>query len=149
VSLEGLSSKSQRIKLAVAVVVLVIAGFFGFRTYGGKSLASLSAERVYKCVEPGCGHLFEHTIQIGDTEPLVCPKCGKSSAWKTEACYWAKDASGNWKAKLEPTFVVLKSRIDPESTERTYCPDCGHEVVGHNRRPPNELMEAAKKEAGK
>ena len=109
---------------------------------------SLTAERVYKCIE--CGHDFEHTLQIGDQEPLACPKCGKATGWKAEACYWAKDSSGNpTKAKLNPTFVVVKKRYDPETTDRTYCPDCTHEVVPHNPVPPRELMEAAKKEAGK
>jgi predicted RNA-binding Zn-ribbon protein involved in translation (DUF1610 family) len=151
VSLEGSSSKSQRIKIIVAVVALAVAGGIMYSTFSGKSAVSVAQERAYKCVEPNCGHIFEHTLQIGDMEPFACPKCGKSSGWKAEACYWAKDkdASGNWKAKLEPTLVVVKKRVDPETSDRTYCPDCGREVVGHNPRPPRELMEAAKKEAGK
>jgi len=137
----------QKILLIVAVVLLLGAAGFTWYTYGGKSATRLSAERVFKCVEEGCGHEFEHTIQLGEKEPLTCPKCGKISGWRAEACYWAKDAEGNWKAKLTPTFVVVKKRIDPSTTEKTYCPDCGHEVVGHNPRPPKELMDAAEKGA--
>jgi DNA-directed RNA polymerase subunit RPC12/RpoP len=135
----------QKILLAVATVLLVAAAGFGWYQFGGKSAARLSAERVFKCTE--CGHDFEHTLQIGDMEPLECPKCDQRAGWKAEACYWTKDAEGNWKAKLTPTFVVVQKRVDPSATDKTYCPDCGHEVVPHNPRPPKELMDAAGKNA--
>lgn len=135
----------QRILLIVAVVVLVAALAMTLRQFTRKSPTRLAAERVFKCVEEGCGHEFEHVLKLGDTEPLRCPECGKTSAWRAEACYWTKDAEGNWKAKLSPTFVIVKRRVDPSTTEKTYCPDCGHEVVGHNPRPPKELMDAATK----
>jgi DNA-directed RNA polymerase subunit RPC12/RpoP len=150
VSIEESKAKRQRIKLIGAVALLVIAVLLILRyTLGSTSPERFSAERVFKCVD--CGHDFEHVIQLGDTEPLPCPKCGKMTAWKAEACYWTKDAAGNWKAKLNPTYVVLKSRVDPNTTEKTYCPDkdCGHVVVGHNPKPSRDLMEAAQKEAGK
>ena len=135
-------AKRQRILLIAGIVALVIAALLVARNMsGGKSAESLNAERVYKCVE--CGHDFERTLKIGDSEPFACPKCGKMSAYRAEACYWAKDAAGGWKAKAKPTFVVLKSRVDSNSTEKTYCPDCGHIVVGHNPRPRQDLMEAA------
>lgn len=137
----------QKILLIVAVVVLVAALAMILRQFTRKSPTRLAAERVFKCVEEGCGHEFEYIIKLGDKEPLTCPKCGKLSAYKAESCYWAKDAEGNWKAKLDPTFVVVKKQVDPTTTEKTYCPDCGHQVVGHNPRPPKELMEAARREA--
>jgi putative FmdB family regulatory protein len=140
------SGGRQRILLIAAVVVLVAAVLLAWYRMGGTSQERLAAERVFKCAE--CGKDFEHVLQMGDMEPLRCPKCGKNAAYKAEACYWTKDAAGNWKAKPNPTFVILKSRIDPTSKEKTYCPDCGHEVLGHNPRPPDDLMEAAKKEAG-
>jgi putative FmdB family regulatory protein len=147
VSTETSGTRGQRIKLIAGVVVLVIAGVLMARYItGAGSKERIAAERVFKCAT--CGHDFEHAIQMGEIEPLVCPKCGKSTAWKAEACYWTKDGAGNWKAKLNPTFVLLKNRIDPNDQEQTYCPDCGHKVVGHNPKPPKELMEAAEK-AGK
>ncbi|HVP10109.1 MAG TPA: zinc ribbon domain-containing protein [Phycisphaerae bacterium] len=136
--------KWQRLKLIGAVVVFIIAvGIILRFAVGGKSAESLSAERVCKCVD--CGHEFEHVLQMGEKEPLTCPKCGKARVWRAEACYWAKDGAGGWKAKTTPTFVVLKSSIDPSSREKTYCPDCGHLVTGHNRKPSKEQMEAAAK----
>lgn len=135
----------QKILLIVAVVVLVAALAMILRQFTRKSPTRLAAERVFKCIE--CGHEFEYIIKMGDMEPFPCPKCKKSAAYSAEACYWTKDAEGNWKAKLTPTFVVLKKRIDRNSDEKTYCPDCGREVVVHNRKPPPELMEAAAKEA--
>ncbi len=63
------------------------------------------------------------------------------TGYQAELCYWAKDANGEWIAKLEPTPVLLKSIFEPGA--ETVCPDCGHEVVGHNPPPPQELMQAA------
>ena len=85
---------------------------------------------------------------MGDKPPVKCKKCGKMAAYQAETCYWIKDASGEWKAKKKPTYVLWKKRVNPETEEKTFCPDCGREVVGHNPPPPEELMEAAEK-AGK
>jgi DNA-directed RNA polymerase subunit RPC12/RpoP len=140
------SGTRQRILLIGAVVLLIVAGLLLARHATKSSSAErFASDRVFKCVD--CAHEFEHDIKMGEIEPLACPKCGKQAGWMTEKCYWTHDAEGNWKAKLNPTYVVLKSRIDPGSTEKTYCPDCGHIVVGHNPRPPRDLMEAAEKEA--
>ena len=141
-------TKRQRVMLLGAVAVLVIAAVLMARyVAGSKAPGALNAERVFKCVE--CGHEFEHELKMGEKDPVPCPKCGKQAGWMAEKCYWTHDAAGNWKAKVNPTYVVLKSRIDPSSTEKTTCPDCGHAVVGHNPKPPRELMEAAEKEANK
>ena len=55
-----------------------------------------------------------------------------------------EDEHGNvtWKAKLEPTYVLLNKYIGKPGP--TICPDCGREVKGHNPLPPPELMEEAR-----
>lgn len=116
-----------------------------WRQFGGESKYHIAADRAFMCAE--CGHVFEHTIQMGEKEPLECPACGKLAAYIPEKCYWTKDENGKWKAKLEPTFVILNKRMGID--KKTYCPDCGREVVGHNPMPPKELMDAARAEADK
>ncbi len=129
-----------------AAVLIVVAVLLAWMRLGGASPAAVAANRAHKCVE--CGYEFDHTIKMGDKEPYECPECGKMAAHRAEACYWTKDANGEWAAKLEPTFVVVKRRVDPTSSEKTYCPDCNREVKGHNPRPPQELMDAARAAAG-
>lgn len=133
-----LDDAKQQVLLAVAAVLLAIAVFLTIRALNAGPDYGISAERAFKCAE--CGHEFEHVIQIGDQEPMLCPKCGKVSAWVPETCYWTRDG----KAKRRPTFVILKRKMGID--EDTFCPDCGREVVGHNPRPPKELMDAAEAE---
>lgn len=137
----------RKIKLIVSILIFAAAGGVAWYSLGGESPGDLVAERAFICAD--CKHVFEHTLKIGEYTPLKCEKCGKEAAYPAEACYWTKGADGEWKAKLEPTFVLCKKRVNPETDEKTYCPDCGHEVVGHNPPPPPALMEAARKEAGK
>ncbi len=136
----------QRVLLICAAVLVVIAVFLGWSRLGGSSPEAIAASRAHKCIE--CGYEFDYTIKMGDKEPYDCPKCGKLAVYRAEACYWTKDANGEWAAKLEPTFVVLKSRIDRSSKEKTFCPDCEREVKVHNARPPQEMMDAARAAAG-
>lgn len=133
--------RGQRIKLIAAVAVFLVAGIWAWIQLGGKSPADISAERAYICAETG--QAFEYTVKLGDYEPVESPHTRRRTGYAAEKCYWTKDADGNWAAKLEPTFVLLKTKLDPNTTEETYCPDCGREVVGHNPMPPQELMDAA------
>ncbi len=130
------SKARQRILLAAALVVLIGAILWGWRVWSSAGPDTrIASDRVFVCVD--CGRVFWHTLTLGEAEPLTCRGCGKKTAWMAEACYWTKDG----KAKLEPTYVILKQRMGID--EKTYCPDCGREVVGHNPRPPKELMDEA------
>lgn len=142
----GDGGSRQKIMLGAAVVLLILAGVFVVRALGPDRGVALSETRVFMCAE--CGKQFTITLKIGDMEPFECPSCGAKASYLTEKCCWTKGENGEWKAKLEPTYVILKNRIDPDSTEKTFCPDCGREVVGHNPLPPRELMDQAKAEAG-
>jgi hypothetical protein len=91
--------------------------------------------RICVCTETG--RSFPHRAKAGEEEPIVSPFTGRRTAWTAEACYWTRDG----RAKRTPTYVVLKERMG--INERTICPDCGREVVGHNPLPPADLFKTA------
>ncbi len=133
VSPDESGSKSQKIKLGIALAFFVAAGAYGWSQWSGADVTSISTDRAHLC-SAGCP-AFEYTIRHGDIEPIECAHCGKKTGYQAEKCYWTKDASGKWAIKDEPTFVLLKRRVNRETDEKTYCKDCGREVVGHNPRP--------------
>lgn len=130
--------RMHKVKIAAAVVLFIIAGGFVAKNLLQGSPADYANDRGFKCSE--CGYDYAYVVKSGDIEPLECPKCNKRSAYQAEMCYWTKGPDGQYVAKTAPTLVLLKGRIDPTSTEPTYCPDCGHEVVGHNPKPAEALM---------
>ena len=142
--------RRQRAKLGVAVLLLVAAGVVVWYQVGGESEAATAAHRrVFMCSD--CEKTFPHELREGDVEPIECDLCGEQAAYAPEECYWVKGADGSWQGKLEPTYVIMKRRKDPTSSEKTYCPDCGKEVFGHNKAtnmPSEELMNAARAAAG-
>lgn len=73
-------------------------------------------------------------VKDGTLYPWVNPKTGKATLFPPELCFWTKDG----KAKTEPTYVLLNELAGKPG--KTICPDCGREVVGHNPKPPMDLM---------
>ncbi len=140
----GSGGLRQKILLAASVVLLIGAGVYAWRYVSGGTDYRHSAERAFKCSE--CGLPFDYTIKHGDMAPYKCPDCGKQTGYPAEMCFWTKGADGEWEAKLDPTYVILKKAMGID--EQTYCPDCGREVTGHNKRPPEELMAKAREKAG-
>jgi hypothetical protein len=137
--------KKEKIKLTAAVVIFLAASGVAWFMLGGDSVADTASRRIFICAETGKS--FEHSVEVGEIEPILSPFTKKNTAYAAEACYWVKGSGEDeWKAKTKPTYVLWKKRVDPETEEKTICPDCGHEVVGHNPMPPPELMEAARTE---
>lgn len=132
----------RKIKLAVAGVLGLAAGIVAWQNLGRKSDAEIaSSRRVFICEK--CGKWFPHDLVAGETIPIPCEECGAAgSAYQAEKCFYTSDGQGGWKAKVKPTYVLVKDR------QRVKCPDCGHDVEPHNPPPPPELMEQARAEAG-
>ncbi|MCA9255002.1 MAG: hypothetical protein KDA33_05165 [Phycisphaerales bacterium] len=139
--------RSQKIKAFSAIALFIVAGGLAAWRLWQPSPANFANDRGFKCAE--CGYDYAYEIKNGDIEPLECPKCSQKSAYQAEMCFWTKDADGNYIAKTEPTLVLLIRRINPASSEPTYCPDCGHEVVGHNPRPDEAMMLEATQREGR
>lgn len=134
----------QKVLVGIAALAFIIAGVVAWLNLRESDAVRHSWKRPYICAKTG--KPFEHTVQAGEIEPVYSPHSKANTGYHAELCFWTKDANGEWKAKLDPTPVLLKSLFEPDA--ETFCPDCGHEVVGHNPRPPQELMDAAKREAG-
>ncbi|MCB9852289.1 MAG: hypothetical protein H6819_04275 [Phycisphaerales bacterium] len=134
----------QKVLIGIAATAFIISGVLIWRNFRDTEPVRRSRERIFICAKTG--KPFEHTIQIGESEPIYSPHSKANTGYHAELCFWTKDENGEWKAKLDPTPVLLKSLFDPDA--ETVCPDCGHDVVGHNPRPPQELMDAAKRAAG-
>ena len=128
-------TRRQRILLSVAIVILAGASVLAWVRLGGDSPADIAAERAYICIDTG--EVYEYTIKFGDKSPYRSPYTKQNTGYRADACYWTKDENGRWSRKEQPTFVLVKKEVDPATTEKTYCPDCGREVVRHNI-PPTE-----------
>ena len=143
---EGLSRRQRILAVVAGVIFIAAVGLGVYLTYG-KSAARLAAERVFICAETG--KIFEHTIREGEEEPIKSPYTGRNTGYEPETCFWTKGPDGKYRAKLTPTYVLLKSRVNPKTREKTYCPDCGREVKPHNPLPPQRLLNEAEQEAKK
>lgn len=146
-SSEEMSPGKKKALTITATVVFAMAIVVAWYMLGGKSAADEANVRVFMCSETG--KTFEHKISEGEIEPIKSPHTGRETGYSPEACYWTKGADGKWKAKVKPTYVILKKTLNPDTREKTYCPDCGREVRGHNPLPNADLMKAAEEEAKK
>lgn len=138
------SGTRQKVLTGVAVVAFLGAVGLAWWNLREDQAVRYSSERLFICAKTG--KVYEYKIKEGDRIPYPSPYSDAHTGYQAELCFWAKDANGEWIAKLEPTPVLLKSIFEPDV--ETTCPDCGHKVVGHNPRPPEELMQAARQAAG-
>lgn len=128
-------SGGRRARLIALVVFIALAVSYTAYWLSRPGLAEQGNARNFLCVESN--KPFEHVLEAGEIEPITSPFTGRKTGWMAEACYWTRDG----KAKKTPTLVVERRRMGLEG--ETICPDCGRRVVGHNPRPPKELMDAA------
>lgn len=136
----------QRVLLGVAVVIFAAAAVWAWRNLSGDTPADIAANRAFYCAETG--KFYEYVIQMGDTSPYPSPYSGKKTGYRAEACYWTKDANGRWGRKEKPTLVIVAKEMDETTEEKTYCPDCGREVVRHNPMPLDADIARANGESG-
>ena len=141
---EPAGARRQKILLGASVVLLIAAGVLAWTRLGGASIHNIAAERAFICDETK--KVYEYTIKRGDTIPYHSPYTDRNTGYQADSCYWTKDADGRWARKEVPTFVLVKKTVDPTTDEKTYCPDCGREVVRHNPVPTDDQI--AKANAG-
>lgn len=139
------NGRRQKILLGASLVILILAGALAWSRLGGKSAADIAANRAFIDIETG--DVFEHTISMGESYPVESPFTKRATGYRAEACYWTKDENGQWAIKDKPTLLLVKKEVDPTTTEKTYCPDCGREVVRHNPVPTPEAVARANGEA--
>ena len=117
------------LRLLLAVVLFALAGGVWW-TFGRNRNFEFEPlnNRVYVCSETL--KTFAHQLEPGEVEPILSPYSGKNTGYMAELCYWTKSG----KRKKTPTYILLNEHLG--RTEKTICPDCGREVVGHNPPPP-------------
>lgn len=123
------SSNGRYVGYALVVLGVAAAGYSIYANLHDEN-AAVANSPTFVCAETGKS--FAHTLQIGETLPIMSPYSGKKTGYLAELCFWTKDG----KIKKDPTPVLLNHfRNQPEPT---FCPDCGRLVVGHNPPPfPN------------
>lgn len=141
----GGASRRDRVKVVAAAVFLIASLYLMYSYFSADMTLDQALDRGFMC--SACGHSYAYRIKSGDYEPMPCPACRAQAAYQAERCYWTKLPDGSWGAKAQPTYVLLKTHVDPATDEKTFCPECGHEVVGHNPMPPKNLMDGAAAEA--
>jgi len=89
--------KSQGLKLAVAIVVLVAAGaIYHFRSVESPPAETEDSAMLWCCRE--CHHSYKLTpsqtkveaAKAGSEFPLICPKCGKKEAYRALICEYCE-----------------------------------------------------------
>lgn len=121
----------RRLGSVAAVIVAIACLVVVWTQLMARTPSDDANERVYMCMETG--KTFSHVLVVGEIEPILSPHSGKKTAYRAEPCYWTKDNG----RKKDPTWVVVKSRINFEDTSETTCPDCGHPVYPHNKEKNN------------
>lgn len=115
--------------LAVALVVLAFAGY---RLYAMFYLATPEkahpVERLYLCSETH--KTFSYKKNVGEDIPVTSPFSKKRTGYPCEPCYRTKKENV---FRDQPYYVTLNKYFDKPGP--TICPDCGHEVQGHNPDP--------------
>ncbi len=144
--MEESGGRRQKLWLGVAVVLLVATGVIAWVQLGGKSVYDISLDRAFICSETL--RPYEYTIKIGDSAPYYSPHTDRNTGYPAEPCYWARDENGGWARKDKPTLVFVKKWMDRTTEEKSYCQDCGREVVQHNPPPTDEDIAQANAEEG-
>jgi len=143
------TANQDRKKIILTIVGVVVAiGVLLFSVLRGLVWAPISPNedsRRVTAVDAVSGEVFAgYRLDMQESYPWRNTKTGERTLYPAELCYWTKDG----KAKSEPTAVLLNDLVGKPG--KTFCHDCGRQVVGRNPMPPPELMvEAYKARAGK
>ncbi len=142
-------SKKKPIMVGVIIACLVLAAIIviGRRSGGGGGIDSISDEEMIwvKCNNPVCKaeyqmglkayheYMLEHANPMAPTTPpLICKKCGESSAYRAEKC-----------ENPDCGIVFIEGSSGPE-TFADRCPKCKQSATEESRRRRKAAMEAGK-----
>lgn len=97
--------------LAVVVVVVIVSVVASGRQADKKVEA---APTSFACATPDCGFVELRPLQVDETLPLKCPKCGNQTLYVSRKC-----------PTCETAVIMDEDRGQPGPTK---CPKCGNEV---------------------
>lgn len=110
--------------LTVGMLVLLVV--MVCRTFRGEE----TPNDTRTLMDSKTGELFEVPTKDVKPYPMVNPKTGEDTLYRTEICYWGEECR-----KRGGTRVILNGSLGKKGP--TYCPVCGHVVRAHNPRPPD------------
>lgn len=114
--------------LAALVLVGGLAGL-GYAVMRASQRVAAEKEMGREMYIDETGRTFERRLgRVGDAAKVKSP--WGTRAFPAERCYWTREGG----VKSEATVVMLKSYVEGPGA-RTYCPDCGREVVAGNPVP--------------
>lgn len=94
------------------LVILGAAGYVLFSTGGMKDDGTPPTTMI--CMDEKCGAVTEKVLVVGETPPLLCPKCGQKTLVQAYFC-----------PKCKKPLVLNEMRGGKPPTT---CPACGEEV---------------------
>ena len=110
---------SNAVKVAIAVVVLVLAVVLYFvRSHGGGHPTSRTDYNAkLQCV--ACNHQFKTNLEVTDRPPYPCPNCGKKEAWPLRQC-----------RDCDEVFLPPLEGDPPRQPMIATCPKCKSQATG-------------------
>lgn len=132
---EFFESIAGKVTAGVIIVAAAAMVWMSVRSNLGTSGAGkMASDRMFICSKTNKS--FWHTLQKGESIPVLSKYSGEKTGYPAEMCYWNADGS----IRSEGVPVLLNQyKGEPEPT---FCPECGRLVMGHNppadpsRKPP-------------
>ena len=99
------NNQAARNWLTRTCIVVVILSC-GYMVYA--ALRTDVASRSIAMMCPACGYTDEHSLSLGDTIPMTCPRCGKQTLYPAFRCKTcgAINIWNEYLGKQPPTFCV-------------------------------------------
>jgi len=109
----GAQTSVDRRKLmagAVSGAVVLIGGYFAWAAWSGRSRPQ---DVAMLCSNPKCGYTRAQPLQVGESLPMPCPKCGQQTLMAAFRCP---------KCGTPNIWNENRNALPP-----TKCRKCGHE----------------------
>jgi hypothetical protein len=121
-------NKRQIVLGGVAIVLLVVAGWYWFARASGPPAPSSTFTLDGICL--ACGKDVTATYKAGEGQPATCPLCGKRAVYGTFYCY-------NCKQRFVPELEPRPGGGPPKMPMIPVCPTCGGtNVAGYIQQDP-------------
>ncbi len=109
---------SNSVKIAGALGVLLLAGVIFYLRSGNVNDITSRTDYNTQLKCRACGNEFGAKLDVGESAPFKCPKCGQMQAWHLWQC-----------RKCQTTFLPPLEGNPPRPPMMPKCPKCGSETT--------------------